>query len=69
VDRLLDAARRATDRDERGRLYRRMERIVSADAPWAVIASGKQTAVTTDRVRGFSLEPSFSLLLWRTGKQ
>jgi len=42
---------------------------VSADAPWAVIASGKQTAVTTDRVRGFSLEPSFSLLLWRTGKQ
>jgi peptide/nickel transport system substrate-binding protein len=69
VDRLLEEARRTTDRERRGRLYRRMERIVQADAPWAVVASGRQTAVITDRVDGFALEPSFSLLLRRVTKR
>jgi peptide/nickel transport system substrate-binding protein len=69
VDRLLEKARRATDRAERGRLYREVERIVHDDAPWVVVASGRQTAVTTDRVTGFRLEPSFSLLLGATEKR
>jgi len=69
VDRLLEQARRTTDRAERGRLYRQVERVVHDDAPWAVVASGVQTAVTTTQVEGFALEPSFSLLLGRTAKR
>jgi peptide/nickel transport system substrate-binding protein len=63
VDRLLEAARRATDQDERARLYKEMQTIVHEDAPWAFIANWKQNAVTSARVEGFRLEPSFFLLL------
>ncbi len=63
VDRLLEAARRATDQSERARLYKEMQEIVQEDAPWAFIANWKQNAVTNDRVAGFALEPSFFLLL------
>ncbi|HUF87580.1 MAG TPA: ABC transporter substrate-binding protein [Thermohalobaculum sp.] len=63
VDALLEAARRSTDRDERARLYRQMQEIVVEDAPWAFIANWKQNAVTSARVEGFRLEPSFFLLL------
>jgi len=69
VDRLLAKARRATDRKERGRLYREVERIVHDDAPWVVVASGRQTAVTTAHVTGLALEPSFFLRLGRTEKR
>ena len=63
VDALLEAARRSTDRDERARLYREMQEIVVEDAPWAFNANWKQNAVTSARVEGFQLEPSFFLLL------
>lgn len=63
VDRLIEAARRSTDRTERARLYRRIQRIVHEDAPWAVIASWKQNAVTRAAVEGFRLQPSFLLRL------
>lgn len=59
VDRLLDEARRATDRERRGSLYREMQRIVVRDAPWAFIASWKQNAVVSKVVSGLTLEPSF----------
>lgn len=68
VDRLLDRARRATDSGERARHYRRIQAIVHADAPWVFVASWKQNAVTTDRVRGFALQPSFFLRLENTYK-
>ena len=61
VDRLVEAARRTTDRNERARLYKAIQRIVHEDAPWAVIASWKQNAVTRAGVRGFRLQPSFLL--------
>jgi peptide/nickel transport system substrate-binding protein len=63
VDRLLEAARRATDQDERARLYREMQAIVRDDAPWAFIANWRQNAVVSARVADFALEPSFFLLL------
>ena len=63
VDELLEAARTATDQDERARLYREMQTIVHDDAPWVFVANWKQNAVTSDRVENFGLEPSFLLHL------
>ena len=63
VDALLEAARVATDQDERARLYKEMQAIVQEDAPWVFVANWKQNAVTNDRVEDFALEPSFFLLL------
>lgn len=63
VDELLEAARVATDQDERAALYQEMQTIVQEDAPWVFIANWKQNAVTSDRVSDFALQPSFFLLL------
>ncbi|MBY6163624.1 ABC transporter substrate-binding protein [Mameliella alba] len=63
VDELLEAARVATDQAERARLYKEMQVIVQDDAPWVFVANWKQNAVTSARVEGFSLQPSFFLLL------
>ena len=63
VDELLEAARVATDQDERARLYQEMQTIVQQDAPWVFVANWKQNAVTSDRVENFALQPSFFLLL------
>ncbi|MCR9136664.1 MAG: ABC transporter substrate-binding protein [Alphaproteobacteria bacterium] len=63
VDKLLEAARTATNQDERARLYKEMQVIVQEDAPWVFVANWKQNAVTSDRVENFSLEPSFLLHL------
>ncbi len=68
VDALLEQARVATDQDERARLYKEMQAIVYDDAPWAFIANWKQNAVSNDRVEGFSLQPSFFLLLHGVSK-
>ncbi|NCX83977.1 MAG: ABC transporter substrate-binding protein [Rhodobacteraceae bacterium] len=69
VDELLEAARRSTDQAERARLYQEMQVIVQEDAPWVFVANWKQNAVTSDRVDGFSLQPSFFLLLDDVVKQ
>jgi peptide/nickel transport system substrate-binding protein len=63
VDALLEQARVETDQDERARLYKEMQTIVQEDAPWVFVANWKQNAVTSDRVEGFTLQPSFFLLL------
>jgi peptide/nickel transport system substrate-binding protein len=63
VDELLEAARVATDQEERARLYKEMQTIVQDDAPWVFVANWKQNAVTRDAVENFSLQPSFFLLL------
>ena len=63
VDELLEAARVATDQEERAALYKEMQVIVQEDAPWVFVANWKQNAVTSDRVENFSLQPSFFLLL------
>ncbi|SDH76722.1 ABC transporter substrate-binding protein [Alloyangia pacifica] len=63
VDELLEAARVATDQDERAVLYKQMQTIVQEDAPWVFVANWKQNAVTSERVENFTLQPSFFLLL------
>ncbi len=63
VDKLLEAARAATDQAERAKLYKEMQVIVQDDAPWVFVANWKQNAVTSDKVSNFALEPSFFLLL------
>lgn len=63
VDKLLEAARVATDQEERARLYKEMQVIVQEDAPWVFVANWKQNAVTSAAVENFALEPSFFLLL------
>lgn len=59
VDGLVEEARRASDRAVRARLYKEIQRIVREDAPWAFIASAKQSAVGGAAVRGLVLEPGF----------
>lgn len=68
VDQLIRQARTTTDRKERARLYQELARQVHQDAPWIVIASWKQNAVTHCRVQGFRLQPSFFLRLDKTYK-
>jgi peptide/nickel transport system substrate-binding protein len=68
VDRLLEEARRSTDKAERAALYRKMQVIVQDDAPWAFVANWKQNAVTTKRVQDFKLQPSFFLMLQKVSK-
>ena len=63
VDALIEQARSRTDRDERGRLYRELQRLVHREAPWVFVASWRQNVVTNHRLEGFALQPSFFLLL------
>jgi peptide/nickel transport system substrate-binding protein len=63
ADALIEQARTTTNRTERARLYRKLEYIVHEDAPWIFVASWRQNAVTTSRLKGFALQPSFFLLL------
>jgi peptide/nickel transport system substrate-binding protein len=68
VDKLLEQARASTDQAERAELYKKMQKIVYDDAPWAFIANWKQNAVATSNVQNFSLQPSFLLLLHKVSK-
>jgi peptide/nickel transport system substrate-binding protein len=68
VDRLIEAARVATERERRAALYRELARLVHHDLPWAVVASWRQNVVAQAQVRGFRLQPSFFLLLGETYK-
>lgn len=63
VDGLIERARREMDRNTRASLYRRIQRLVHDDAPWIFVGSWKQSAVATERLHGFHLEPSFFLRL------
>ncbi|MEX0760214.1 MAG: ABC transporter substrate-binding protein [Tistlia sp.] len=68
VDALLEQARRSTEQSERAALYKQMQEIVREDAPWVFVANWKQNAVTSERVEGFTLQPSFFLLLHEVSK-
>lgn len=63
IDEILDQARMATDQEERAALYRDVQAIVHDEAPWLFVANWVQGAVTTSNVEGFSLQPSFFLIL------
>ena len=63
VDEILHRARVSTEPEERAALYRQMQEMVVEDAPWVFVANWVQGAVTTDRIAGFALQPSFFLML------
>lgn len=63
VDEMLDQARMVTDQEERAALYREVQAVVHDEAPWLFVANWVQGAVTTANVEGFSLQPSFFLIL------
>jgi peptide/nickel transport system substrate-binding protein len=63
VDALIEQARASTERAERAQLYRQLQRLVHEQAPWVFVASWRQNAVASRRLQGFTLQPSFFLLL------
>ncbi|MET0314591.1 MAG: ABC transporter substrate-binding protein, partial [Hansschlegelia sp.] len=69
LDDLLERARRETDPEARAALYREIDRIGHDDAPWALVASGRQVAVANSGVKGFELQPSFLLDLSGVSKR
>jgi peptide/nickel transport system substrate-binding protein len=69
VDEMLDQARMSTDLEERAALYRDIQQVVNAEAPWIFVANWKQNAVSTANVQGFELQPDFNLELAGVSKQ
>ncbi len=69
VDALLESARRTHDSGQRTQLYREVQALVHADAPWLFVASWKQSLVARAAVRGLTVEPSFLLQLARAEKR
>ena len=63
VDALLNQARVSVESEERATLYQQLQEIVHEDAPWVFVANWVQGAVTTANIEGFSLQPSFFLML------
>ncbi len=59
VDALLEKARRETDAATRAALYRKIQHIVHADAPWVFVCNWRQNVVASQRVQDLRLEPSF----------
>ncbi len=68
LDDLLAAARATTDFDERGRLYREIDRLVHEEAPFLFVAAWRQNAVYSRALQGMRLEPSFLLNLTHVEK-
>jgi peptide/nickel transport system substrate-binding protein len=61
VDGLMDQALTITDRDQRGGIYRQIQQLVAADAPWIFVDNQIQNMAMTSRVHGLNLHPSFYL--------
>jgi dipeptide transport system substrate-binding protein len=56
-DRLIDEARRISDRRERERLYEAAQVIVKREAPWVPIAHSVVFMATRKEVTGFQMDP------------
>jgi peptide/nickel transport system substrate-binding protein len=59
VDSLMDDALKINDRDGRGAIYRQIQGVVAADAPWIFVDNQIQNAAISKRVSGLELHPSF----------
>ena len=53
------SALKVYDRDQRGAIYKQIQGIVAADAPWIFIDNQIQNTATSTRVSGLDLHPSF----------
>jgi peptide/nickel transport system substrate-binding protein len=68
VDALIDQGRAEQDQAKRAALYKELQRVVYDEAPWVFIANWKQNAVSSARVQGFALHPSFTTRFYTTRK-
>ena len=59
VDGMMDQALTITDRDQRGTIYKQIQQLVAADAPWIFVDNQIQNMAMTSRVHGLNLHPSF----------
>jgi peptide/nickel transport system substrate-binding protein len=59
VDGLLESALKVYDRDQRGAIYKQIQQVVAADAPWIFVDNQIQNAAISTRVGGLDLHPSF----------
>ncbi len=64
VDRLLEEGTRGASKEERRRVYSRIQRILAEEVPYVCLWHKSNAAVLSRRVRGFSLTPAgdFSVL-------
>lgn len=60
VDKLLDAAKRAVDQDERADLYEQAQVLISEDSPMATLVHSRPVMATTSNVLNYVPHPSTS---------
>lgn len=60
VDKLLDAAKRAVDQDERAELYAQAQILISEDSPMATLVHSRPVMATTSNVLNYVPHPSTS---------
>ena len=68
VDALIDQGRAETDPTKRAAIYKQMQEVVYDEAPWVYVANWKQNAVSSARVKGFELHPSFTTRFYNASK-
>src|SRR5699024_2194282 len=60
VDKLLDAAKRAVDQDERADLYAQAQALISEDSPMVTLVHSTAVMATTSNVQNYVPHPSTS---------
>jgi peptide/nickel transport system substrate-binding protein len=68
ADALIDAGRAEIDPAKRAAIYKELQDLIYDEAPWVFIANWKQNAVSSAKVKGFQLHPSFTTPFYKTSK-
>src|SRR5260370_5099555 len=68
VDALIDQGRAEIDPVKRAAIYKELQDVIYDEAPWVFIANWKQNAVSSSKVKGFQLHPSFTTRFYGTSK-
>ena len=68
IDALIDAGRSEQDQAKRAAIYKQLQELSYDEAPWVYIANWKQNAVSSARVKGFELHPSFTTRFYGASK-
>src|SRR5690606_13120226 len=65
VNELLEQARRVADTQQRGDLYREVQRLIALDAPVVFLYLNEQLSGYRDNVHGFNVHPNGTTILLR----
>ena len=68
IDALIDSGRSEQDQGKRAAIYKQLQERSYDEAPWVYIANWKQNAVSSARVKGFELHPSFTTRFYGSSK-